>query len=86
VLQFLPSRVEFLNMKREVTAIMEAPPEAGFWAVCPEIPGANGQGDFVEGTSTSRRKAIQLILEDRLDNGRRGLSFDAIQPVVLLGR
>jgi predicted RNase H-like HicB family nuclease len=69
-------------MKREVTAIMEAPPEAGFWAVCPEIPGANGQGDFVEVTSTSRRKAIQLILEDQ----RRGLSFDAIQPVVLLGR
>ena len=82
MLQFLPSRVEFLNMKREVTAIREAPPEGGFWAVCPEIPGANGQGDFVEGTSTSRRKAIQLILEDQL----RGLSFDAIQPVVLLGR
>ncbi len=82
MLQFLPSRVEFLNMKREVTAIMEAAPEGGFWAVYREMPGANGQGDFVEGASTSRRKAIQLILEDQL----RGLSFDAIQPVVLLGR
>ena len=35
-------------MKGEFTAIIEEAPEGGFWAICPEVPGANGQGDSVE--------------------------------------
>jgi len=31
-------------MKAEFTAIIEKAPEGGFWAICPEVPGANGQG------------------------------------------
>jgi len=27
-------------MKAEVTAIIETAPEGGFWAICPEFPGA----------------------------------------------
>jgi hypothetical protein len=27
-------------MKAEFTAIIEAAPEGGFWAICPEVPGA----------------------------------------------
>jgi predicted RNase H-like HicB family nuclease len=72
-------------MKWEFTAIIEAAPEGGFWAVCPEVPGANGQGDSVEEARTSLRDAIRLIFEDRLEDGRRGLSEDAIQTVVALG-
>ena len=29
-------------MKAEFTAIIEAAPEGGYWAICPEVPGANG--------------------------------------------
>lgn len=25
-------------------------PEGGFWAICPEVPGANGQGETLEET------------------------------------
>ena len=52
-------------MKAEFTAIIEAAPEGGYWAICPEIPGANGQGETIEETKNSLRQAIELILEDR---------------------
>ena len=29
-------------MKGEFTAIIEPAPEGGYWAICPEVPGANG--------------------------------------------
>jgi predicted RNase H-like HicB family nuclease len=34
-------------MKAEFTAIIEAAPEGGNWSFCPEIPGANGQGETI---------------------------------------
>lgn len=72
-------------MKWEFTAIIEAAPDGGFWAVCPEVPGANGQGESVEEARVNLRDAIQLIFEDRLEDVRRGLPKDAIQTVVALG-
>ena len=30
-------------MKAELTAIIEPAPEGGYWAICPEVPGANGR-------------------------------------------
>ena len=38
-------------MKREFTALIEPAPEGGFWAICPEIQGANGQGETIEEAS-----------------------------------
>jgi predicted RNase H-like HicB family nuclease len=76
--------VPSIGMKWEFTAIIEAAPEGGFWAVCPEVPGANGQGDSVEEARASLREAIRLVLEDRLEDARRGLPEDAIQTVVAL--
>jgi predicted RNase H-like HicB family nuclease len=32
-----------------LTAIIERAPEGGLWAICPKVPGANGQGETVEG-------------------------------------
>ncbi len=55
-------------MKAEFTAIIEPAPEGGFWAVCPEIPGANGQGETIEETRASLREAIELIFEDRRED------------------
>jgi predicted RNase H-like HicB family nuclease len=52
-------------MKSEFTAIIEAAPEGGYWAICPEVPGANGQGETVEETKVSLIEAVELILEDR---------------------
>ena len=55
--------VAWTGMKWEFTAIIETAPEGGFWAVCPEVPGANGQGESVEEARTSLRDAIRLVLE-----------------------
>jgi predicted RNase H-like HicB family nuclease len=72
------------NMKGEFTAIIEEAPEGGYWAICPEVSGANGQGDTVEDAKASLREAIRLVLEDRLEDVRRGLPSDAIQTVIVV--
>ena len=71
-------------MKGEFTAIIEEAPEGGYWAISPEVPGANGQGESVEEAKSNLREAIRLILEDRLEDARRGLPDDAIQTVVAI--
>jgi len=71
-------------MKGEFTAIIEEAPESGYWAICPEVPGANGQGETIEDAKESLREAIRLVLEDRLEDVRRGLPSDAIQTVVTI--
>jgi predicted RNase H-like HicB family nuclease len=72
-------------MKAEFTAIIEPAPEGGYWATCPEIPGANGQGETIEETKDNLRQAIELIIEDRKGDILRGLPEDAIQDTVLIG-
>jgi predicted RNase H-like HicB family nuclease len=72
-------------MKAEFTAIIEPAPEGGYWAICPEIPGANGQGETVEEAKNSLRQAIELILEDRKADILRGLPEDAIQEKLVIG-
>ncbi len=71
-------------MKAELTAIIEKAPEGGFWAICPEFPGANGQGETVEEAKESLRAAVALIVEDRLEDIRRGLPEDVIQETIAL--
>jgi predicted RNase H-like HicB family nuclease len=70
------------NMKSNFTAIVESAPEGGYWAICPEVPGANGQGESVDEALESLRDALALILEDRRADALRGLSDDAIQTTV----
>jgi predicted RNase H-like HicB family nuclease len=72
-------------MKAEFTAIIEPAPEGGYWAICPEVPGANGQGETIEETKNNLREAIQLILEERIADILRGLPEDAIQEKVFIG-
>ena len=68
-------------MKHEFTAIIELD---GDWyiAYCREIPGANGQGRTRDEARTSLAEAISLILEDRREDGLRGLPADAEQDTV----
>ncbi len=70
------------RMKSELTAIVEAAPQGGYWAICPEVPGANGQGETVDEAKATLRDTIRLIFEDRLADAQRGLPDDAIQTVV----
>ena len=72
-------------MKAELAAIIEPAPEGGYWAICPEVPGANGQGETVEEAKRNLIEAIQLIFEDRRSGIMRGLPKDAIQEEILVG-
>jgi predicted RNase H-like HicB family nuclease len=68
-------------MHNEFTAVLERD-EDWFIAYCPEIPGANGQGKTKEEALDSLSKAIALILQDRREDGLRGLPPDAIREKV----
>lgn len=59
-------------MRNEFTAVIE---RDGDWfvAYCPEIPGANGQGETIAAAHDSLAGAIALILEDRREDGLRGV-------------
>lgn len=71
-------------MKAELTAIIETAPEGGYWAICPEIAGANGQGETIAEAKANLKSAIELILEDRLADIRRGLPQEAIEETILI--
>ena len=68
-------------MRDEFTAIIERDGE-WFIAYCPEIPGANGQGRTKDECRESLAEAIALVLEDRRQDGLRGVPEDAIREVV----
>lgn len=68
-------------MHNEFTAIIERD-EAWFIAYCPEIPGANGQGLTKAECIQSLADAIALILDDRREDGLRGLPEDSLREVV----
>ena len=70
-------------MHNEFTAIIEKD-EDWYIAYCPEVPGANGQGRTIEECKASLADAISLILEDRREDGIRGLPDDAIREVVAI--
>jgi predicted RNase H-like HicB family nuclease len=70
-------------MRNEFTAIIE---RDGEWyiAYCPEIPGANGQGKTKDEARESLAEAIALILEDRREDGLRGVPPEAIRETVII--
>jgi len=68
-------------MTNEFTAVIERDGE-WFIGYCPEIPGANGQGRTEEECLKSLASAIELILEDRREEGLRGVPAEAIRAIV----
>jgi predicted RNase H-like HicB family nuclease len=72
-------------VKGELTAVIEPAPEGGFWAICLEVPGANGQGDTVQDAKADLLAAVELILEDRKEDILRGLPSDAIREPLIQG-
>ncbi|MBI9107239.1 MAG: type II toxin-antitoxin system HicB family antitoxin [Spirochaetales bacterium] len=71
-------------MKGELTAIIDEAPEGGYWAVCPEVPGANGQGESIDEAKESLKDAIILIMKDRLEDAMRGLPENIIQETIAI--
>ena len=70
-------------MRNEFTAVIERDGE-WFIGYSPEIPGANGQGRTAEECRQNLSEAIALILEDRREDGLRGVPADAIQDTVIV--
>ena len=71
-------------MRNEFTAVTEHS-DGWFIAYCPEVSGANGQGRTKEEAIVSLRDAIALILEDRREDGLRGVPADAERETVVVG-
>jgi predicted RNase H-like HicB family nuclease len=70
-------------VRNEFTSVIE---EDGEWFIgyCPEIPGANGQGRTIEECRANLSEAIALILEDRREDGLRGMPPHAIRDTVIV--
>ena len=69
-------------MGNQYTAIVE---RDGDWhiAYCLEVPGANGQGKSKDEARDNLAEAIALILEDRREEGLRGVPADAVRVTVI---
>jgi len=67
-------------MRNEFTAIIE---RDGDWFVaqCPEVPEANGQGHTPNEAKRDLVAAIELVLEDRREDGLKAASVDALREV-----
>ncbi len=72
------------TVRNEFTAILEQD-EGWFIAYSPEVPGANGQGRTKDEALKSLAAAIELILEDRREDGLRGVPPTAIRETVTVG-
>ncbi|BBC26454.1 type II toxin-antitoxin system HicB family antitoxin [Pseudanabaena sp. ABRG5-3] len=49
---------------KNLTAIIEQAEESGYFAYCPEVSGANGQGETIDECFEDLQLAIQLIFEE----------------------
>jgi predicted RNase H-like HicB family nuclease len=71
-------------MHNEFTGFFEQD-EEWFIGYCPEVPGANGQGQTLDECRDSLRDAISLILTDRREDALRGVPSEAIRETVAVG-
>jgi predicted RNase H-like HicB family nuclease len=68
-------------MRHEFTAVYERDGE-WFVAYCPEVPGANGQGRTKDEARESLAEAIAMVLQDRREDGLRGVPPEAEQETI----
>ena len=68
-------------MRSEFTAVYEGD---GEWVIayCPDVPGANGQGHTKAEARDSLAESIALIVEDRREEGLRGVPPDAERETI----
>ena len=72
-------------MRNEFTAIVEPAEEGGFWATCPEVPGANGQGETMAEVLADLSEAIELMLELARDEALATASSQSRRETVVVG-
>jgi predicted RNase H-like HicB family nuclease len=66
---------------------VSAAEEGGYWATCPEIPGANGQGKTVSEAKRNLAQAIRLLTEDQeLDALLSQITSENTHPEIEVGK
>jgi predicted RNase H-like HicB family nuclease len=70
-------------MLGQFTAIFEKG-EKYYIGYCPEVPGANGQGESLEQCRESLKEAVKLVLKDRLEDALRGVPDNAVRETVVI--
>jgi len=58
--------------------------EKYFIGYCPEVPGANGQGETIDECRQNLQEAIELILEMRREEALNGIPADAFEEELVL--
>ena len=71
------------SLRNEFTAVIDWD-EDWYIALCPEMPAANGQGKTREEAKQSLAEAILMLLEDKRNDGLRGVTDDAIMEVIVV--
>ncbi len=61
-----------------LTAIVEQAEEGGYFAYCPEVKGANGQGETVEQCCEDLKLSIRLVLEEMREQALAKITPSAI--------
>jgi len=56
-------------MKTPRQVIIEAEEEGGYHVYCPSLPGCHSQGETIDEALTNIKEAIELYIEDMLENG-----------------
>lgn len=69
---------------KTLTAIIEQAEEGGYFAYCPEVKGANGQGETVEECCEDLRLSIGLVLEELREQALARISPSAICKEIVL--
>lgn len=72
-----------MSTPTQFTAIYEKG-EKYYIGYCPEVPGANGQGETIEECRESLKEAIKLILQDRLEDALGEIPADAVLEKVAI--
>jgi predicted RNase H-like HicB family nuclease len=72
-------------MRNEFTAIIVPAEEGGFWAFCPEVPGANGQGETLEEVRENLGQTVELMLETQREDALAGIAPDALRETLIVG-
>ena len=70
-------------MRNEFTAVVEREGER-YVGYCPEIPGANGQGQTKAECLDNLRSAIELVLHDLREEGLKAVPDDAEREIIVV--
>ena len=63
--------------------IVEAEEEGGYHVYCPSLPGCHSQGETIDEALANIREAIDLFIEDMLENGE-AVPEDTLDRAVLI--